>query len=664
MAKSSKNSQKVTKKATKAAHKGDKAKTLDKEIPVMQEKVKKTQDSEPKAEAKTEAKSHKESVQPSLLDLVSHQSIEDIGALSENLRKAALASTKITEALTLNKDGFSPEKAMNPDPLGMGPYGAEVMAKLISDPEKFAKAQSEFWSGYANIWQEAVSTMMGQAPKENEGRPDKRFADKEWSENPFFDLMKKSYLHTAGWMNSLVQNIDGVDDLTKRKASFMTEQITNAFAPSNFLLTNPVALKEMFLTKGESVSKGLSNLARDIERGKGKLSIAQSDCDAFEVGKNVAVTPGKVVYRGTLFELIHYTPTTVQVHEIPLLFFPPWINKFYIMDLRQDNSLIKWCTEQGYSVFVVSWVNPTQELAEMTFTDYIEKGIFEALAVTLDICKTEKANCIGYCIGGTLLATAMAYMAKIGDERINSATFYASQQDFMEAGDLKIFTDDAAFQYIQNEMEAAGGVLDASVMADTFNYLRSNDLVWSFVVSNYLMGKDNKPFDLLFWNSDQTRMPRNLHLFYLDNYYRKNNFAEGRLEINGEIVNLGDIKTPIYMQSSKEDHIAPYQSIYRGAKLFGGDVRMIMAGSGHIAGVINHPDANKYQHWLPKEGAKLPDDVKEWQASLSELKGSWWPDWVNWLNARSGGMIEARQPGSDAKYPALCDAPGEYVKVK
>jgi len=595
----------------------------------------------------------------SLNDLFGTQTQEDIALLSENLRNLALKSSLISESYIANP----PSAKLELDPLGAMPYAQEVAAKLVNDPERFANQTRDFFQGHAEIWQEAVQKLFGQDERDSNSRPDKRFADKDWSENAFFDIMKKSYLHSANWINNLIENVDGVDDLTKRKTSFMTSQIVNAFSPSNFLMTNPVALREMINTKGESLIRGIDNLSRDLKRGKGKLSITQTDETAFEVGKNVAITPGTVVYRGVLFELIQYTPTTEKVHEIPLLFFPPWINKFYILDLRDDNSMIKWALAQGFSVFVVSWVNPSLEMANFGFEEYMDNGIFEAIETTLEICGVDRVNCVGYCIGGTLLASTMAYMAKSNDKRVNSATFFASQQDFIEAGDLKIFTDDAAFQFIKNEIEAAGGLLDASVMAGTFNSLRSNDLIWSFVVNNYLLGHDPKPFDLLFWNSDQTRMPKNLHLFYLDNFYRKNNFAENRLEVKGEIVSLNEVTTPIYMQSSKEDHIAPYRSIFRGAKLFGGPVRMILAGSGHIAGVINHPDANKYQHWLPEADAPLPETVDEWQSTLSEHKGSWWPDWAIWLKDRSGEMVAAREAGS-TKHPPICDAPGTYVLVK
>lgn len=596
-----------------------------------------------------------------LAHIVAHQSVEDLEELSENLRKATAASSRLSETLSKNTEEFI-ERHKGIDPIGFSPYLAEVSAKMFATPEKYIEAQRKLWEGYIEIWNQSVQDGIKRMNGEELPKfPDKRFQAHEWDQNPMFDLMRRTYLHTSNWLSSLVDNVEGLDDLTKRKANFVTNMMASAFSPANFLMTNPVALKEMYETKGQSVINGIENLSDDLERGHGRLALSQVDKSAFKVGENIGVTPGKVVYRGKLFELIQYTPTTEKTYEIPLLFFPPWINKFYILDMRQDNSMIKWMVSKGYNVFVVSWVNPTAELKDYSIEDYMVEGVFEAIDAVQNTDNIKKVNCVGYCIGGTLLATSLAYMAQIGDKRINAATFFASQQDFVEAGDLKIFTDDAAFQYIREEMKAEGGVLDSAIMADTFNALRPNDLIWSFVINNYLMGKSPKPFDLLFWNSDQTRMPEALHTFYLDKYYRQNLFSQGKLEIKGKLLNLGDIKIPIYMQSSKEDHIAPYRSIYRGARLFGGDVRMILAGSGHIAGVINHPDANKYQHWLPVKDKKLPENVEDWQNSLEEHKGSWWNDWDKWLSARSGKMVKARKPGT-GDLPVLCDAPGEYVK--
>lgn len=596
---------------------------------------------------------------PDIQEMLAKQSIEDLETLSQNLRQAAIASSRLTESLAKNAEDFA---ARHPriDPLGLAPYAAEVTTKLLGDPNKYLDANRRLWEGYMNIWKAGVEGF--KEGKDTQIR-DKRFSGAEWQSNFMFDILRRTYLHTSGWFNGLIDEVDDIDDMTRRKARFFTQQLSNAFSPSNFLMTNPVAIKELIETKGASLNEGIRNLVSDFERGNGRLSLSQTDYSAFEVGKNIAITPGKVVYRGKLFELIQYTPTTDTVYKNPILIFPPWINKFYIMDLTAKNSLIKWLVAQGHTVFVVSWINPSQEYKDYSFDEYVEQGVLEALNQVQMTDNIYKINCVGYCIGGTLLASTMAYLAKQGDNRINSATFFASQQDFVEAGDLKIFTDDASYQFISDEIEAAGGVLDSSIMADTFNYLRSNDLVWSFVVNNYLMGKSPKPFDLLFWNSDQTRMPQKLHLFYIENMYRQNNLARGCLKIKGETINLNDVKQPIYMQSSKDDHIAPYRSIYRGARLFGGDVRMILAGSGHIAGVINHPDANKYQHWLPEDGAKLPETVDEWQETLTEHPGSWWNDWAKWLDSLGGKKVPARTPGS-GDLAVICDAPGTYVLMK
>jgi polyhydroxyalkanoate synthase subunit PhaC len=593
--------------------------------------------------------------------LLAHQSVEDLEELSQNIQTATQASSKLVESLTKSSEEFI-GRHKGIDPIGFSPYLAEVSTKLMATPEKYLEAQRKLWEGYANIWNEAMQDSLKRldgtyAPSKF---PDKRFAAPEWDANPMFDIMRRTYLLTSNFLTEMIEGVDGIDDITKRKASFATNMMASAFSPANFLLTNPVALRELITTKGQSLIKGMENLSKDLEVGRGRLSLTQTDTKAFKVGVNVGVTPGKVVYRGKIFELIQYTPTTEQTYEIPLLFFPPWINKFYIMDMRQDNSMIKWMVSKGYTVFVVSWINPTAEQKNYSIEDYMSEGVFEAVEAVTKAANVKKVNCVGYCIGGTLLATSLAYMAKIKDKRINAATFFASQQDFVEAGDLKIFTDDAAFQYIKDEIQAEGGVLDSAIMADTFNALRPNDLIWSFVINNYLMGKNPKPFDLLFWNSDQTRMPEALHICYLDKYYRQNLFSEGKLIIKDKTLNLKDIKIPVYMQSSKEDHIAPYRSIYRGARKFGGSVRMILAGSGHIAGVINHPDANKYQHWLPKNDAPLPETVEEWQENLVENPGSWWIDWDEWLSSYSGKMVAARIPG-EGELAAICDAPGEYV---
>jgi polyhydroxyalkanoate synthase subunit PhaC len=596
-----------------------------------------------------------------LLKTINAQSMEQLEKLSRTLFDVTVQAQTLGAEL-LHKAQQDGQRPFRPDPYGLTPYAVEVAGKIAARPEKLLDAQIALWKGYADIWAEAAKGALGEAKSPTP--KDKRFADPDWSNVPFFDLLKRTYLHTADWMVKLVENAEGVDETSKRKALFFTRQLADAFSPANFALTNPVVLRETIKSQGDNLVHGLHNLAQDLKKGGGRLHLTQTDEDAFKVGENIAVTPGKVVYRGEVFELLQYNAVTEEVFETPLLIFPPWINKFYIMDLRQDNSMIKWLTEQGITVLVVSWANPTPEQSDKTFEDYMRQGVFEAVEAAQKATGAAKVNCVGYCIGGTLLTATLAYMAKKGDDRINAATFFASQSDFVEGGDMLVFTDDAAMQFIKDEIEARGGVLGSDVMAETFNYLRANDLVWSFVVNNYLLGKKPAAFDLLFWNADQTRMPRALHLFYLETFYRQNLLSKGELTLLGERLAIEDITIPVYMQSSREDHIAPYRSIFRGARKYGGPMRMILAGSGHIAGVINHPAAQKYQHWLPKDpDARLPATVEEWQAGLEEFKGSWWPDWAKWLAEHSGAKVKARTPGNGA-LPVLGDAPGTYVLVR
>jgi polyhydroxyalkanoate synthase len=454
--------------------------------------------------------------------------------------------------------------------------------------------------------------------------------------------------------------VEGVDPLNKRRVEFFTRMLTDAFSPSNFLLSNPVALREAMETNGESILRGVQNFAADLERGGGQLAISQTDLKRFVVGENVATAPGKVIFQNDIIQILQFSPSTDTVREIPLLIFPPWINKFYILDLRPENSMIRWLAAQGVTVFVTSWVNPDVSLAAKTFEDYMREGVYAAIDVVTRQCGVRTVNTVGYCIGGTLLSCALAHMAARKDDRVASATFFAAQQDFSEAGDLLIFTNEGWLKDLESRMDAGGGVLAGQAMADTFNALRGNDLIWSFFVNNYLMGKEPKPFDLLFWNSDQTRMPRTLHLYYLRRFYRDNALAKGELDLAGVRLDLSRVKTPIYVQSSREDHIAPARSVYKGAKLFGGPVTFTLAGSGHIAGVINAPAAKKYQHW---QNDALPATLEEWMAGAREEPGSWWPHWAQWLKAKSGGQIPARDPAAGPLIP-LEDAPGSYVKVK
>ena len=580
--------------------------------------------------------------------------------LSVNLARAALtAQGALAEAALRQADRPA---ALSPDPFHVAPALTEVMSRLAAQPDRVMRAQADLFSRYMDLWQATTKRMTGetQDPIVQPAKGDKRFLDPAWSSNPMFDVMKQSYLLTANWLNGLVGEVEGVEPLTKRRVEFFMKMLTDAFSPSNFLISNPEALRAIAESNGESLVKGMENFAADLERGSGQLSISQTDNTQFKVGENVATAPGKVVYQNELIQLLQFSPTTETVHEIPLLIFPPWINKFYILDLRPENSMIRWLTAQGITVFVTSWVNPDPSLATKSLEDYMAEGFYEAVRQVMRQCKVEQVNTVGYCIGGTALACTLAHMAAIGDTSIRSATFFAAQQDFAEAGDLLMFTNEEWLKDLERRMDAAGGVLPGAAMAETFNMLRANDLIWSFFVNNYLMGKDPTPFDLLFWNSDQTRMPKTLHMQYLRRFYQDNALANGTLELAGVHLDPGAITQPVYVQASREDHIAPMRSVFRGAKLFGGPTRMTLAGSGHIAGVINHPDAKKYQHWT---NDALPDTLEEWQAGAVEHPGSWWPHWLGWLAPLSGKKVPARDPAKGPLKP-LGDAPGTYVKVR
>lgn len=580
--------------------------------------------------------------------------------LSMNLARAALTAQGAIAEMALRQ--ADRPAALSPDPFHVAPALTEVMGRLAAQPDRLMRAQADLFSRYLDLWQATARRMGGETPTPvaEPARGDKRFTDPDWAENPVFDVIKQSYLLTANWMNNLVAEVDDVDPMVKRRVEFFMKMLTDAFSPSNFLASNPAALREVMATGGESLVRGMENFAADLDRGGGQLSIAQTDYDMFKIGENVATAPGKVIFRNEIIELLQFSPATESVCEIPLVIFPPWINKFYILDLRPENSMIRWLCAQGITVFVASWVNPTAELADRTFEDYMREGIYAGTQAAMDQCGVERVNTVGYCIGGTLLSSTLAHMAAKGDTRVASATFFAAQQDFSEAGDLLLFTNEDWLADLEQKMDEGGGVLSGQAMADTFNALRANDLIWSFFVNNYLLGKEPKPFDLLFWNSDQTRMPKTLHMYYLRKFYGDNALAKGELVLDNIKLDLKQVKTPIYVQSSKEDHIAPARSVYKGAKLFGGPVTYTLAGSGHIAGVINAPVANKYQHWTLN---RLPETLSEWQAEAKETPGSWWPHWIEWLKAKSGRQVPARDPAKGALKP-LGDAPGTYVKVR
>ncbi|WP_425408707.1 PHA/PHB synthase family protein [Hyphococcus sp.] len=592
---------------------------------------------------------------------------EDFDALSEYLTDVSGRSQEvIREFFDRNRDMRRFTGELSPDPLNVGEAFQEMMKGLSADPGTVMQRQFNLYGDYAKLMASMTQRAAGEAVKPAIEPPpgDKRFAHPAWTENQMLDFIKQSYLIFARWLETTMAQLEYSDEHDKKKAEFFTKQFVDAFAPSNFAVLNPEVVQATIESKGENLLKGLKNLLEDIDRGHGELAIRQADLEFFKLGENIATTPGKVVFQNDIFQLIQYEPSTEKVAKTPMLIVPPWINKFYILDLQPQNSFIHWLVDQGRTVFVMSWVNPGTELKNKTFEDYIKEGLFEALDAVKQATGEKKADTIGYCIGGTMLSTALSLMAKQKDNRINSATFFTAQADFKESGDLLLFVDDEQLDAIEKQMDAAGGVLEGRAMATTFNMLRSNDLIWSFVIDNYLKGKDPARFDLLFWNSDATRMPKNVHLFYLREFYQHNRLANGEMVIDGETLDLGDVDIPIFMQAGETDHIAPHNSVYRTARLFASKgnekVQYMLAGSGHIAGVVNHPDKHKYHHSV---NAKLPKSLDEWKSEAERNPGSWWPYWIKWLDDVSPGKTDARKPG-DGELSIIEDAPGSYVKVK
>jgi polyhydroxyalkanoate synthase len=549
----------------------------------------------------------------------------------------------------------------NPDPLNIGNAFMEMTAKLIANPAHMMQAQVGFWQDYMSLWQSAARRMLGgaSAPVIQADPKDRRFKDEAWKDNEVFDFIKQSYLLSARYVQDVVTNVDGLEPATAQKVDFYSRQFIDAMSPSNFLLTNPEVLRKTAETGGENLIKGLNNLLSDLERGRGKLRIKMTDTEAFRIGDNIAVSEGKVVYQNDLMQLIQYSPTTERVLKRPLLIIPPWINKFYILDLRPKNSLVRWAVSQGHTVFMVSWVNPDEKLAEKGFDDYMREGILDALSAIEAATGEDAINAIGYCLGGTLLSATLAWMAAHDDDRIKSATFFVTLMDFRESGELNVFIDEEQISMLEDKMNKRG-YLEGSEMAATFNMLRANDLIWSFVVNNYLLGNDPFPFDLLYWNSDSTRMPARMHSFYLRNMYQENLLAQpGGISLADTPIDLAKVKVPAYFLSTREDHIAPWKSTYHGTHLLKGKNRFVLAASGHLAGVVNPPDGGKSSHWINPE---LPDDPEAWFHGATEIAGSWWPDWQRWITALDKKMVKAREPG-DGKLAPIEDAPGSYVKV-
>lgn len=556
-----------------------------------------------------------------------------------------------------------PEHFSMDDELGVTKAFMEMFHKLMTNPYQLAQMQMDFWHDYVALWQGSMMKLLGQetpAAIEPE-KGDKRFKDEAWQENFLFDYLKQSYLLASRYIQKSVAQIEGLDEKTAKKINFYTRQYVDAMAPTNFAFTNPQVLRETVESKGANLIKGLNNLLHDLEQGGGKrLQIRMTDSSGFKLGENIATTKGKVIFQTDLMQLIQYEPTTKEVHQRPLLIIPPWINKYYILDLREKNSFVKWAVDQGYTVFVISWVNPNRSLAKKSFEDYLLEGPIAALDAIGRATGEDEVNAVGYCLGGTLLACTLAYLNTKKDTRIKSATFLASMIDFSEPGELGIFLDDESITALEKRMEKRG-YLEGHEMATTFNMLRANELIWSFVVNNYLLGKDPFPFDLLHWNSDSTRMPAAMHGFYLRNMYQKNLLKEpGGITLDGVPIDVSKIKTPAYFLSTAEDHIAPWKTTYAGTQLLSGPSRFVLGGSGHIAGVINAPSANKYCYWT---NDKISNKPEQWYEGAKQHEGSWWLDWDKWASKHSGKKIPARIVGK-GKLKIIEDAPGSYVAAK
>lgn len=566
----------------------------------------------------------------------------------------------ISEFLARHYDDSLQHNSM--PPLHIGRAFMEMMTSIMMNPAKLVHAQLTLWSDYIKLWQHTTQKLFGKEAESLISPPtnDRRFKDPAWDESIVFNYIKQSYLLTTQWILSVVRNVENLDNKTAHKVDFYTRQFLDVLSPSNFILTNPTVLRTTLESGGENLVRGLENLLKDLERSKGQFRISMTDYDAFEVGRNIAITPGQVIYQNDLMQLIQYTPTTEQVYKRPLLIVPPWINKYYILDLQEKNSLIKWLISQGITVFVISWVNPDATLANKSFDDYMTEGPLTALDVITEQTGETTVNALGYCLGGTLLAMTLAYMAAHNDQRIQSGTYFNTMLDFSEPGELEVFIDEEQIAMLEQMMNTKG-FLDGTQMATVFNMLRANDLIWSFVVNNYLLGKTPFPFDLLYWNADSTRMPAMMHSWYLRNLYQHNRLAQpNALTLKGTPIDLGMIKVPSFFLSTHEDHITPWKSSYAGGQMLKGPLTFTLASSGHIAGIINPPAANKYWYWTSDKEVKEPD---VWLNSASRVAGSWWPSWGQWYSQLNTDKVPFRDPTKGSLKP-IEEAPGAYVKMR
>ena len=582
----------------------------------------------------------------------------DPGEVSRTLADLAERARRVFDACQARRqDG---DDIRIPDPAVVTKAFISLGEKLLADPARLIEGQTRLWQGYADLLQATARRVAGEdvTPIAEPSPDDRRFKDAAWSDQVAFDFIKQSYLLTADWLQETARDVDGLDHKTAEKVDFYTRQLVDALSPTNFVVTNPQVLKATINSKGENLIKGLKNLLGDLESGGGRLSISMTDASAFTLGETVAASPGKIVFENDLMQLIQFAPSTKQVHRRPLLLVPPWINKYYVLDLQPRNSLIKWLVDRGFTVFVVSWINPDESLGHKRFDDYMLEGPLAALGAIEKAAGEAEVNIIGYCIGGTLTAAILSYMAAKGDKRVVSATFLTTMVDFSQPGELGVFIDEEQLDSLDEHM-AEKGFLEGSHMATVFNMMRDKDLIWSFVINNYLMGRDPMPFDLLYWNSDATRMPAMMHGYYLRQMYLHNRLVEpGALSLDDQPIDLGRVKVPTYILSTLDDHIAPWRSTFAATGLYSGSIKFVLSGSGHIAGVINPPAAKKYCYWT---NAKKVSDPDAWIDGATRHDGSWWPDWGRWLARRGGGKVAARKPGS-GKLKTIEDAPGRYVK--
>jgi polyhydroxyalkanoate synthase len=594
-------------------------------------------------------------------DLEAGSKAVDLAKLAYNLARLMEQGGKALAACLKPIDASDVTSGMSPTVTDALRSFGKVAEHWLADPARTLEAQTTLGREFLSLWAHTLKRLSGETDTSlvPHDPADKRFAAPEWRESPYFDFLRQAHAILSSWTADLVDRSDTLDPHVREKAKFYFRQLSSAFSPANFLATNPELIRETWASQGENLVRGAAYLAEDLEAGGGQLKIRRVDSSKFEIGVNLATTPGKVVFRNDLIELIQYAPTTDEVYKRPLLVIPPWINKFYILDLNPEKSFVRYAVSQGLTVFMISWVNPDESHRDKDFENYMREGIFDALDAITEATGEKKVTAIGYCIGGTLLAMTLAYMAKTKDKRIESASFFTTQTDFSEAGDLKVFVDEDHLKALEERM-AASGYLDASAMANAFNMLRPDDLIWSYVVNNYLKGQAPLAFDLLAWNSDSTRMPARNHLTYLRHCYLENRLARGKAKFGGRILDLSKVTVPIYHLATKEDHIAPARSVFIGAGLLGSDVRYVLAGSGHIAGVINSVAKPKYPYWT---GGPVTGTFEDWFASAVEHKGSWWEDWTLWVTSQSPEKVPARIPGDHDLEP-LCDAPGDYVRVR